>query len=432
MDFYFVQWQERNPLMKKVTKIFFSLFLVISLCYIVYLNCRLYYQPRFEKIGNTTLNKDVLNQLHFLKRKIHTGAANDMQGIYPEGYLFLNALYGLSWCELANAVDHQSELYKEAHAEIQIAFDEVNSGKGKSIFPPTLPIPYGVFYTGWNNYLLGKKLSVENPQERDSVEISLYLRQCTSIVEALNNSETPYPESYANASWPSDATVAVASLSFEKNIRTPLFDADMKKWIDKVKLNLDTCGLLPHSTDAVTGKVMNGTRGNSQALILIFLVDIDSAFAREQFNLYKSKFLTTRFGLPGLREYATEEWAEGDVDSGPVIFGIGGAASIVGLRTMIVFGEQTTAIGLRNSIEAFGMASTNDGEKKYLFGQLPMADAFFVWANSMEITEEKMLATSESWRGRFQLYSVLTLVAMILLLLWIWSKLPWRNKANSA
>lgn len=414
--------------MKKAAKIIFSLFLVASACYIVYLNCRLYYRPHFEKVGNATLNKDVLNQLHFLKRKIHAGAANDMQGIYPEGYLFLNALYGLSWCEVAGAVDHRSELYKEAHTEIQFAFDEVNSAKGKSIFPPALPVPYGVFYTGWNNYLLGKKLSVEEPHERDSAEVSLYIRQCTSIVEGFKNSETPYPESYVNASWPSDATVAIASLSFEKNIRTPLFAANMKQWIDKVKLNLDTCGLLPHSTDAVTGKVMNGTRGNSQALILNFLFDIDSSFAREQFNLYKSKFLTTRFGLPGLREYATEAWAEGDVDSGPVIFGIGGAASIVGLRTMIVFGEQKTAIGLRNSIEAFGMASASDGEKKYLFGQLPMADAFFVWANSMEITEDKMLATNESWRGRFQFYSFLTIVFMIFIFLWMWQMLPQRKK----
>jgi hypothetical protein len=417
--------------MKKTAKVILSFFLIVFSIYIVYLNCRLYYQPHFEKVENTTLNKDVLNQLQFLKRKIHAGAADEMQGIYPEGFLFLDALYGLSWCEVANAVDHSSELYKEARTEIQYAFDEVNSAKGKSIFPPALPIPYGVFYTGWNNYLLGKKISVEDPLERDSAEVALYIRQCTSIVEGLRNSETPYPESYVNASWPSDATVAVASLSFEKNIRTPLFGTDMQQWIAKVKLNLDTCGLLPHSTDAVTGKVMNGTRGNSQALILNFLFDIDPVFAREQFNLYKSKFLTTRFGLPGLREYATKAWAEGDVDSGPVIFGIGGAASVVGLRTMIVFGEQETAIGLRNSIEAFGMAWTSDGEKKYLFGQIPMADAFFVWGNSMEITEDKMLATTESWRGRFQLYSVLTLAVMLFLLLWMWERLPWRRKGSS-
>lgn len=334
----------------------------------------------------------------------------------------MHALYGLSWGEVAAATNHQSNLYKEAHNEMQFAFSQVNSAKGKSIFNSSLPIPYGVFYTGWNNYLLGKKLSIEDPHKRDTAEIALYIRQSNSIVTALRNAKSPYPESYPNACWPSDATVAVASLTFEPGIRTPFFANDMKEWVAAVKKHLDSNGFIPHSTDVSFGNVIKSSRGNSQALILNFLFDIDSAFAREQFHKYKTAFLTTRFGLPGLREFADEEWAEGDIDSGPVIFGIGGAASIVGLRTMIIFGEQKTAIGLRNSIEAFGMAITRNGEKKYLFGQIPMADAFFVWANSKEITKEKMLETNESWRGRFQLYSLLTLFLLIFLLWRMWRK----------
>ncbi|MDQ3111627.1 MAG: hypothetical protein M3R17_17195 [Bacteroidota bacterium] len=410
--------------MKKAATIFFSLFLIASFVYIVYLNTRLYYQPHFEKNGSVEINTDVLDQLHFLKRKIHAGAADEMQGVYPEGFLFMNALYGLSWCEVAGVADHNSELYKEAHDEIQFAFNEVNSEKGKSIFQQSLPVPYGVFYTGWNNYLLGKKLSVEDPQQRDTAEIALYIRQCTSIANALHTTQSPYPESYSGKSWPSDATVAVASLSFEEKIRAPLFLSDMSKWISGVKLHLDTSGLMPHSTNPFTGKTIQRTRGNSQALILNFLFDIDSSFGRAQFNIYKNKFLTTRFGLSGLREFEDEEWAEGDIDSGPVIFGIGGAASIVGLRTMVIYGDQKTAISLRNSIEAFGMASTSNGEKKYLFGQMPMADAFFAWANSKEITKDKMLSTTESWRGKFQLYSMLTGIIILFLLLWMWGKLP--------
>ncbi len=406
--------------MKKLLKVAASIFFIAFFFYIVYLNGRLYYEPQFEKIGNKEINRDVLNQLNFLKSEIHSGAADRMQGIYPEGYLFLNALYGLSWCEVAGVADKQSELYKEAHKEIQFAFAEINSEKGKRIFNPGLPIPYGVFYVGWNNYLLGKKLSIEEPQQRDSAEIALYLQQCNLIVETLRSAKSPYPESYVNACWPSDATVAVASLSFERKIRTPVFDDAMKQWVAEVKIHLDENGFIPHSTETATGDVIKSARGNSQALILNFLCDIDSAYARQQFNNYKAAFLTTRFGLPGLREYADEEWSEGDVDSGPVIFGIGGAASIVGLRTMIVFGEQKTAIGLRNSIEAFGMARTSKNEKSYLFAQIPMADAFFVWGNSKEITKDRMLHTNESWRGRFQLYSLLTCALLIFLLLWMW------------
>lgn len=73
--------------MKKVLKLFLTLFLCAALFYIVYLNGRLYYQPHFEKAENIEINRDVLNQLHFLKREIHDGVADQMQGIYPEGFL---------------------------------------------------------------------------------------------------------------------------------------------------------------------------------------------------------------------------------------------------------------------------------------------------------------------------------------------------------
>ena len=38
--------------------------------------------------------------------------------------------------------------------------------------------------------------------------------------------------------------------------------------------------------------------------------------------------------------------------------------------------------GLRNSIEGFGCAITLGGKKRYIFGQLPMADVFIAWSHS--------------------------------------------------
>jgi hypothetical protein len=343
-----------------------------------------------------------------------------MQGYYPEGFVFMNVLYGLSWCEMASAADHQSGLYKEAHDEIQFSYDQVNSEKGKAVFEKDRPIPYGAFYTGWNNYLLGKKLSIEDSQARDSSEINLYNSQCTLIISALQKSETPFPESYPHVCWPADGVVAIASVALAERIGYPAYRGDISSWIDRVKSNLDPNGLVPHSTQYADGKPKESARGSSQSLILNFLFEIDSTFAREQFTIYKDKFLTTRLGLPGICEFPTSEKGNGDIDSGPVIFGIGGAASIVGLRTMTTFGENKTAIGLRNGIEAFGFTSTVDGRKKFLFGKIPMADGFIAWANSKEITKDKMLSTSEHWRWKFQLYSFLIFALMLFLTMKIW------------
>src|SRR6187551_765134 len=107
--------------MKKTFKIICSLFLVASLFYVAYLNTRLYYQPHFEKVEDVELNTDVLKQLAFLEKKMHSGAAEDMQKIYPEGFVFMHALYGLSWCEVADVTQRKSALHEEALAEIQYA-----------------------------------------------------------------------------------------------------------------------------------------------------------------------------------------------------------------------------------------------------------------------------------------------------------------------
>ena len=64
----------------------------------IFLNTKLYYKPLVEN----NMNKDIENQLHFLKKVLKNGADSDMQSIYPEGYIFINALYGLTWFDLAN------------------------------------------------------------------------------------------------------------------------------------------------------------------------------------------------------------------------------------------------------------------------------------------------------------------------------------------
>jgi hypothetical protein len=95
--------------------------------------------------------------------------------------------------------------------------------------------------------------------------------------------------------------------------------------------------------------------------------------------------------MAGIREFPHGKSGSGDIDSGPVIWGIGGAASIVGQRTMALYGEEAIAAELRNSIEAFGFGKSIGSKKNYLLGVLPMADAFIAWSNAVEVTPDRRL-----------------------------------------
>lgn len=394
--------------------------LVLPVFVLLFMNFRLYYTPSFEDVGGASVNQDVYHQLRFIKERLNTGEGDRMQQLFPEGYIFINVLYGLSWSELLRGKSDSTSLYHEGLSQIEWAYNEINSAKGKEIFDESLPLKYGAFYKGWSTYLLAQKLSLESTDERDSVEIQTFKESCELIVNALRSSTTPFLESYRiQQAWPADMFPCILSLVVYDELFGGIYETDIQEWIGQVKSRLDpVTGLIPHSVQAASGTVLEGARGSSQSLMLNFLIDIDSQLGKEQYAIYKDKFLDRRFGLPGVREYPKGVEGKGDVDSGPVILGIGGSASIVGQRTAGQYYDWTLYEGLRNSIEVFGCPYTSDEGKQYIFGQLPMADAFIAWSNSIEYAKG-IDVDSSNWQWRFQLLSL----AIITLLLYLVKKI---------
>lgn len=388
---------------------------IITICWLLILNLKLYYSPTFA-IEENKYNKDLLAQLHHIEKKIHEGAHLDMQQIYPEGFVFMSGLYGLTWCTLIESLPNDHEIVRRGLKEIKWSLDQIQSEEGRFSFDASLPLAYGAFYTGWSNYLLGSYLSIQNPFDRNALEIIKFQNTCEQVKSVLSSTNSPFLESYQNAAWPADMTVCMASLALHDKLFTPKYQAVLNTWIADAEERTDQHGLIPHATNPIDGYPLESARGSSQSLILNFLIEIDSSYAMSKFSLYESLFLDKRVGLPGIREYPQGSKGEGDIDSGPVIWDIGGAASIVGQRTMAKYGRNQIAIGIRNSIESFGLSIHVGHEKKYLFGALPIADVFIAWANSIEATEKQRLASEGNWRVRFQLISAAFLILFSLIL----------------
>jgi len=377
---------------------------------IILFNLRLYYQPSYIEIGSSSINSDVVHQLNFLKEKMHIGAADDMQKLFPEGFVFLNSLYALSWIELAQHTNENQDLFKEAIDEINWVLMELESPKAKRPFYGSKGLPYGIFYNGWYNYVLARKCQLMSHLHIDSTHWIKLQENCKNIIEALNKSESPFLESYPEKCWPADMTVAMASVAIGNRLLNGPYQKNIDQWIIKVESKTDSIGLIPHSSYPVNGNVKDPSRGSSQSLILNFLQEIDSSYARNKFNIYKKNFVDYRLGMPGIREYPKGKNGNGDIDSGPVLFGIGGAASIVGQRVMTLYAEDDIALGLRNCIESFAIGITIDEKKRYLFGLLPMADAFIAWSNSSEISERNLTTGNWKWNYKAHLVSIALLL----------------------
>lgn len=398
----------------KALKLLLSFFVLLLVGYVLYLNVKLYYRPAYSLAG---ANLDLQKQWRFLKDKMHAGEDRKMQQLFPEGYMFMNALHGIFSAELAGA--QQQKDYKDMWLESYRCYVNMNSDEARRIFPQGLLLPYGAYYNGWSTYHMGKLIAAERGGADTELSDTFKLR-CQTIALAMNRQENPYLESYSQFAWPADMLMCVAALAEHDKLYPPLYESTIAKWVSEVKLRADSLGMLPHRVDYLTGMPAEAARGSSMSLMLCFLKEVDTDLYNRQLALYNKYFVTSRFGLPGIREYALGTEGEGDADSGPVLLGVGGSASIVGLRVMATQKDAALAIGLRNSIEAFGMATQSTTKKKYLFGALPMADAFIAWANATELTLADELHTTTNWRSSFQIYSALVFAICLLVLLLLW------------
>ncbi|WP_344191485.1 hypothetical protein [Kribbella karoonensis] len=328
----------------------------------------------------------VPKQLAFLRTEIEQGADRNAQKQFPEGYFFLNVLYGLSWVQVG-----VSDPARAADASIQVrwALDRLDSADGTAPFDKSLKPQYGVFYAGWSNWLRGGLIALG---QSDAAERSRFTSDSVAIASAFRTAETPFLEAYPGQAWPVDSVVAIASLRLYDAVVAPRFGQLARNWVTTVKTDLDPAtGLLPHQ---VVPQV-TGARGSSQTMIQRFLVDIDPTFARAQYQLFRDKFVT---GL-GVREYPEGTAGQGDVDSGPLVLGMSLSATVVGMGAARVH-HDPLADRLARTGELVGLPFTGLKTKRYLFGAVPIGDAFLAWSASarpLVATDQPAVDGSSGW-----------------------------------
>lgn len=405
--------------MRITLKAICSFFLLILLFSLIHLSIRLYYEPDFIVNNNHSHNQDVIEQLHFLKKEIHQGKAEELQQIFPEGFVFFNVIYGLTWCELINKTNINSPLTREAIFEINWSLKQVNSSKGKAIFNKNLALEYGAFYQGWTTLLLGKKLSLVDSSQRREIDVENFSLKCEKIAHAYEEKNFSYLRSYNSGTWPADNIMCLASLALYDRLFAPKYHEVISKCIAYIKTDLDkNTGLIPHSIDE------RFPRGSSQSLINVFLPEIDSVLAKQVYLKYKQHFLDRRLGLVAIREFPKGNIGEGDIDSGPVIWDVGGVASIVGIKAMAIHKDFAIAKSLRNNIEGLGFPISVNQQKKYFFGTFPMADAFIAWANVTLIDNQQ---TQQEANNKLTFLLIASSIsALIILVLYLF----WNRKKN--
>lgn len=315
----------------------------------------------------------VRRQLAFLRAALDDGAATDAQSLFPEGFYFLNVLYGLSWVELGR----RGVAPAEAADEAAWALAQVESEAGRAPFDRDATPAYGVFYAGWTNWLRGGLLTVRD----DPAQRARFAADSEALAAAFDASATPFLDAYPGQAWPCDSTVAIASLRLAATLTgSDRFASTVTRWVGDVRTRLDPAtGLMPHTASPA----VSGARGTSQAIIQRFLVDVDPAFAAEQYPLFRDRFLDRPLGLgPAVREYPHGTDGPADVDSGPLPLGISLSTTVVALGAAQVHGDTALAAGFASFGELAGLPFDTPGTKRYAAGLVPVGDAFLAWSKT--------------------------------------------------
>ena len=143
--------------------------------------------------------------------------------------------------------------------------------------------------------------------------------------------------------WCADQSAIIYSLwMFDQNNKTQYHIEPMKRWLEWMR---------KHGTHPETGLFITEAMGNkgyskqprgcSHAYMCYYLEHFDRSTGKEQWELFKKHMSVTRFGLSGFREYLPNYKGKWTPDSGPILFGVGVAATGLALKPMRVWGDES-------------------------------------------------------------------------------------------
>lgn len=312
-----------------------------------------------------------LAQLAYLRPDLEA-RADAMQDLFPEGRVFTLALYGLAWVDVGHGTA-DTAVRDTALAEARRALALADAPRSREGYGLASGLPHGIFYEGWTAHLRAGTLHLAG----HGAEADTAFRATCERLDAAFRGGGPFLDTYHGQAWPADNAVAAAALRSCGTLLDPRYTRTARAWLRAALRHADPAtGLLPHDAGSPA------PRGESVALMIRFVHEIDPAVAAAQYRGLERTFATRFAGLlPAVREYPRGVAGSGDIDSGPVVLGVSAPASVVGIAAARITGHHRAAADLRASPEVLGVPLQWRGRRSYAFGKLPVGDAFLAWSS---------------------------------------------------
>lgn len=152
--------------------------------------------------------------------------------------------------------------------------------------------------------------------------------------------------------WPADQAVTLAGLHRFDEAHAPperLAAEPIVEWERVLALHLDARSTLPKSELTGKGPGAKWPRGCAQSWLVRYVSEFDPALAASWWSSYREHFFVRVAGVGGFREWPRGVERASDVDSGPIVLGIGTAASAFAIAAAKSQGDVALAAELETS-----------------------------------------------------------------------------------
>lgn len=374
--------------MKLKYKILSIILLLSLLCFIIYFRSLNYNYPNSNEIDK---------RLNYLERVIQEPliGTSEISKLGNESYEFMLFTYAFSTYAATNIAINDSSYTDRS---IKLIRESILKVLDKKIYSPygidsiqvsTASISdQSVLYLGHLNLMLGcyRILTQEDStfnKLNDKISESLFLR--------YNNSSSLCLESYPQAIWIPDNTVALASLKLYSHNTAKDFDSICSKWIEYAKSNyLDNdTGVLYSTISSTTGLPLEEPRGSMLGWSIMFIYQFDSDFATELYQNYKKHFSDNLLLFRLFKErHNNRQTSLGDIDSGPILWGYSIPANEFALSNSVLDNDFNTAGKIIRLIHLGSSTIEEDDELKYRVRFInmnisPMAEALVLHSLTM-------------------------------------------------
>lgn len=333
-----------------------------------------------KNIDHNQLPDDIDDLIRWTLDGIKNKKDENMQKIFPEGYVFCNFFVGSALVNSVQRDKGNAEKKKKVLKILKKIMINFEKPIAKKVFVRVRnkDLKYGVFYNGLKNLIYAGYLSIEEDKEIRAK----YDELSKKIHTAYSNNKNGLLESLEAQVWACDNMPALYSLKLHDEFYGTKYINVYNEIKKKIQANLDKNGFIPTSYKYKSYNKLQQARGTSLSWALSYLSLIDEEFARQQWTKYKQKYWQSKLGISAFREWPDGQNGFADVDSGPIISGFGTSASGFGIAPAVILKDKQITKSLISALETFGGSAPLNKRKHYFGGNFYMADCIAAWAMS--------------------------------------------------